>query len=58
MSPETLQEMYHYAWENFYKDVGQSLRMARLFSQVVKKERAQGSYTPGSLSVERTWQHR
>jgi hypothetical protein len=25
---------------------------------VVKKERALGSYTPGSLSTERAWQHR
>jgi radical SAM superfamily enzyme YgiQ (UPF0313 family) len=58
MSPEKLQEMYHYAWENFYKDIGQSLRMARLFSRVVKKERALGSYMPGSLSTERAWQHR
>ena len=58
MTPDTLLEMYHYAWENFYKDIGQSLRMARLFSQVVKKEREDGSYTPGPLSAERTWQHR
>ena len=58
MSPEKLQEMYHYAWENFYKDIGQSLRMARLFSQVVKKELALGSYAPGSLSTKRAWQHR
>ena len=58
MTPDTLQEMYHYAWENFYKDMGQSLRMARLFSQVVKKEREDGSYMPGHLSAERTWQHR
>jgi radical SAM superfamily enzyme YgiQ (UPF0313 family) len=58
MSPEILQEMYHYAWENFYKEVAQSLRMARLFSKVVKKEREEGSYTPGRLSTERTWQQR
>jgi radical SAM superfamily enzyme YgiQ (UPF0313 family) len=57
MSPDTLQEMYHYAWENFYKDIGQSLRMARLFSRVMQKERAQGSYTRTPLTTERAWRH-
>lgn len=58
MSPEELQQMYQYAWENFYKDMGQSLRMARLFTDVVRKEMADGSYTPHRLSQERTWAQR
>lgn len=57
MSPETLQEMYHYAWENFYKESSQSLRMSRLFADVVKKEMDDGSYVPRRLSAERKWQH-
>lgn len=55
MSPDTLQEMYQYAWEHFYKDMPQSLKMARLFSQVVKKEMADGSHTPKRLTQERKW---
>ena len=55
MTPEVLQEMYSYAWENFYKDVPQSLRMARLFSELVKKEMADGTYQARNLSAERKW---
>jgi radical SAM superfamily enzyme YgiQ (UPF0313 family) len=58
MTPDELQEMYHYAWKNFYKEMGQSFRMARLFSEVVKKEMDDGSYVPRRLSAERQWQHR
>ncbi len=55
MSPETLQEMYSYAWDTFYQEMPQSLRMAKLFSEVVKKEMADGSYQPRTLAEERTW---
>ncbi len=55
MTPETLQEMYSYAWENFYKDVPQSLRMSRLFMECVKKEIADGTYQPRELTAERRW---
>jgi hypothetical protein len=57
MTPGELQEMYHYAWENFYKDMGQSLRMARLFKEVVRKEIEDGSYVPRRLTAERQWKH-
>lgn len=55
MSPDILQEMYQYAWESFYEDMPQSLKMAKLFSDVVKKEIADGSYRPRRLSKARTW---
>ena len=55
MTPETLQEMYRYAWDMFYKEIPQSLRMSRLFSEVVKKEMADGSYVPRRLSEDRSW---
>lgn len=58
MTPEELQTMYHYAWEEFYREMPQSLRMARLFSEVVKKEMADGSYRPMRLSEERAWRGR
>lgn len=56
MSPEILQEMYSYAWEMFYKDVPQSLRMARLFTELVKKEMADGIYKSLTLTRDRKWQ--
>jgi radical SAM superfamily enzyme YgiQ (UPF0313 family) len=55
MSPETLEEMYRYAWKTFYQDMSQSLRMARLFSELVKKEMADGTYQSMKLSEERKW---
>ena len=58
MSPEVLQEMYHYAWDNFYREMPQSLRMARLFSEVVKKEMEDGTYVSRRLSADRSWQQK
>lgn len=55
MSPETLQEMYSYAWETFFKDTSQSLRMARLFTDLVKKEMADGTYKSPKLTEKRKW---
>jgi len=55
MSPKELEEMYSYAWDAFYKDMPQSLRMARLFTDLVKKEMADGTYKPRELETERQW---
>ena len=41
MSPTELQDMYYYAWETFYAGRSQELRMANLFLQVVRRERAE-----------------
>lgn len=57
MTPDELQEMYTYAWNTFYKDMGQSLRMARLFKEVVQKEMEDGSYVPRRLTANRQWHH-
>ena len=55
MTPAILQKMYSYAWENFYKDSSQSLRMARLFTDLVKKEMADGTYISPRLTEKRQW---
>jgi len=34
MAPEKLQELYHYAWNTFYKDEPQSYKMYKLFQKV------------------------
>ncbi len=53
MTPDKLQEMYHYAWDTFYKEMPQSLRMARLFHSVVKREIADDTYRPATRLTER-----
>ncbi|MBI3377220.1 MAG: cobalamin B12-binding domain-containing protein [Nitrospirae bacterium] len=44
MSVDKLQEMYYYAWNTFYKDCSQEVRMAQLFLKVLEKEKAEGTY--------------
>jgi radical SAM superfamily enzyme YgiQ (UPF0313 family) len=44
MTPDKLQELFHYAWDTFYKDESQSKKMLRLFQKVVAKERADGTF--------------
>ena len=44
MSPERLQELYHYAWDTFYKDEPQKMKMFKLIQKVVDRERAAGTY--------------
>jgi len=42
MSPDTLEKMYHYAWNEFYREADPSTRMARLFLNVLHKELKDG----------------
>ncbi len=44
MSPDKLQEMYEYAWTEFYRSTCKEMKMAKLFIEVIKKEKADGSY--------------
>lgn len=46
MSPEKLQELLDYAWKTFYQDESQSIKMAKLFKEVVKKEMAANTFQP------------
>jgi radical SAM superfamily enzyme YgiQ (UPF0313 family) len=43
MSPERLQELLAYAWDTFYRDESQSLKMSKLFARVLRKEMADGT---------------
>lgn len=49
MTPEKLQEMYYYAWETFYGDCSQNLKMAKLFMKVIEKEKADNTYRHNGL---------
>jgi radical SAM superfamily enzyme YgiQ (UPF0313 family) len=53
MTPDELQGMYDYAWDTFYKEMSQQLKMANLFYKVVKKEIEDGSYRSIKLTPDR-----
>ncbi len=57
MSPDKLQEMYYYAWDTFYSDCSQEIKMAKLFLKVIEKEKADGTYEGTRLRRER-WNSR
>ena len=38
MTPDELLEMYQYAWREFYRDVSQHVRMAKLFSKLMHRQ--------------------
>jgi radical SAM superfamily enzyme YgiQ (UPF0313 family) len=46
MSPEKLQELFEYAWNVFYQDEPQELKMFKLFQKVVQKEIADNTFQP------------
>jgi radical SAM superfamily enzyme YgiQ (UPF0313 family) len=46
MAPARLQELLDYAWDTFYHDESQNIKMAKLFQQVVKKEMADNTFRP------------
>ncbi len=46
MAPARLQELLDYAWDTFYQDESQNIKMAKLFQQVVKKEMADNTFKP------------
>ena len=43
MSPEKLQELFHYAWDTFYKKTPHALRMARVLKRAVRREEGWGT---------------
>jgi len=46
MSPETLQELLDYAWDTFYKNESQRIKMYKVLKQVITKEMADDTYRP------------
>ncbi|MDU9047313.1 MAG: cobalamin-dependent protein [Candidatus Electrothrix sp. Rat3] len=51
ISPERLQELLDYAWNTFYQEESQSIKMARLFKEVVKREMAGNTFVPRDRSL-------
>ncbi|GAB6907703.1 Radical SAM domain protein [Desulfosarcina cetonica] len=48
MAPERLQELLHWAWDSFYRDESQEIKMSKLFQKVVRREMADNTYRPRS----------
>jgi radical SAM superfamily enzyme YgiQ (UPF0313 family) len=46
MSAEKLQELHDWAWDTFYAEESQEMKMFRLMEKVVRKEKAAGTYRP------------
>ena len=55
IASERLQEMYHYAWDMFYSDCSQNLKMAKLFLKAIEKEKADGTYRNQANLRRRKW---
>lgn len=44
MSPQKLEELFHYAWDTFYAEKPFEVRMGNLFMKVIEKEMKDGTY--------------
>ena len=54
MTPERLLELYHYAWDTFYKVEPQTHKMYKLMQKVVAREMADGTFVPRRTEMART----
>lgn len=55
MSVESLEKMYQYAWDTFYADYSKEMKMAKLYLQVIDKEKADGTYNGPKLRSRAKW---
>ena len=46
MSAEKLQQLLQFAWDTFYKDESQELKMFKLFQRVIEREMADNTFKP------------
>ncbi|MFO7560790.1 MAG: radical SAM protein [Desulfobacterales bacterium] len=46
MLPEKLQELLQYAWDTFYQDEPQTVKMFKLFQHVIAREKEDNTYRP------------
>jgi hypothetical protein len=51
MSAGRLQKLLHYAWDTFYHDESQELKMFKLFRRVVEKEMANNTFRPRNRNL-------
>jgi len=55
LSVDKLDELYQYAWDTFYSDCSIELRMAKLYVDVIAKEKADGTYRRVRLHRDKKW---
>jgi radical SAM superfamily enzyme YgiQ (UPF0313 family) len=53
MSAERLQELLAHAWDAFYRTESQGMKMSNLFQQVMRKEKADGTFRPRNRALVR-----
>lgn len=51
MSPDKLQQLLYYAWDRFYQDESQEMKMFKLFQRVTKKEMADNTFRPRNRAL-------
>jgi len=51
MSADKLQELLDYAWNTFYQDEPQEMKMFKLFQRVVEREMANNTYKPRNRAL-------
>jgi len=51
MSPDRLQDLLQYAWDAFYGDEPQEIKMFNLFQRVVRKEMADNTFRPRNRAL-------
>ena len=51
MTPEKLQELLQYAWDTFYAEESQTIKMFKLFQRVVRKEMEDNTFRPRDRSL-------
>jgi len=51
MSAEKLEELFHYAWNTFYQDESQELKMFKLLQRVIRKEMEEGTFKPRNRAL-------
>jgi len=51
MAADTLQKMLDYAWNAFYQDEPQEVKMFKLFHKVVEREMANNTFRPRNRAL-------
>lgn len=55
ISVDRLNDLYQYAWETFYADCSIELKMAKLYVDVIAKEKADGTFRRVRLNRQKAW---
>ncbi len=51
MSPDKLQQLFYDAWDKFYQDESQEIKMFKLFQRVIEREMADNTFKPRNRAL-------